>query len=659
MIESRKGNFSLAAPLGARYIARVRVEVHPATAVLVLSTALALFALTGCEGGQDPAKTLPAATTAVSAYIGREACRDCHLSTYNSFVRTGMGRSFSPLGPDNTFGEFSNAPEFTEQGLTYRMFERDQKFFMQEYAKDSAGRPLALEEHELIWVVGSNNHGRTYLIERDGKLFQAPVCWYPQETTWALCPGFERMNEHFTREISQSCMFCHNGVMPAVAGRRNIFEQPYPHGIGCERCHGPGEKHVERWNSDEDFGHGSQDPTIVNPSLLPAAERQQVCFQCHLGDANQTERIIRHDREPESFRPGELITSVFVPFRFVDPTEYDFGLSSQADRMILSACYTQSDGQLGCLTCHDPHVPVADHPAGFYSLACQTCHEVEDCGEAHNAREAAGNDCVSCHMRRAEPDDQRFSEFTDHWIRRDIAIDAPDPREGFDIEPIFPQQYAALTTGQQAYYRARALTQMSDSVPARERPAMIAQATRLYGEAIEEGYDTTDSRYQYGKSLLTERRFEESTEQFEAVLGHDPDHRDALFALGQYHEASGDRAQAIAMFDRILASAPDTAMAIAERGRILFDRGEHEQALALYREALNYEPWNVTFHINVGMSLAATGRMEEAAVLARSAAQLDPDAVNVWQFNANVLRETGDERGAAEARLRLEELQRR
>ena len=113
------------------------------------------------------------------------------------------------------------------------------------------------------------------------------------------------------------------------------------------------------------------------------------------------------------------------------------------------------------------------------------------------------------------------------------------------------------------------------------------------------------------------------------------------------------------MFERILSNAPETAMAIAERGRVLFDRGNHAQALELYREALSYEPWNVTFHINVGMSLAATGRMEEAAVLARSAAQLDPDAINVWQFNANVLREIGDERGAAEARRRLEELQRR
>jgi len=619
----------------------------------------AILVLAACSD-PEPADTVavpaPANHDPSIAYVGREACRDCHLSTYNSYARTAMGRSFSPLGPGNTVGEFDGSPEFTEGGLTYRVFERDGKFFMQEYATDSENRPLALEEHELIWVVGSNNHGRTYVIERDGKMFQAPVCWYPQGPTWALCPGFERMNEHFTREISQSCMFCHNGVMPAVEGKRNIFERPYPHGIGCERCHGPGEKHVERWSSGESPGQG-QDPTIVNPASLPVAASQQVCFQCHLGDADQTERIIRHDRTPESFRPGELISSVFVPFHFVDQTEYDFGLSSQADRMILSPCYTQSAGQLACVTCHDPHVPIAEQPEGHYSRACQTCHDVEDCGEAHGARAAAGNDCVTCHMRRAEPDDQRFSEFTDHWIRRDIAIDVPDHRDSFEIEPIFPQQYATLTTGQQTYYRARALTQMSDSVPSRERPAMIAEATRLYGVAIGQGYDTTDSRYFYGKSLLSERSFEESTRQFEAVLVHDPNHRDALFSLGQYHEAKGDGAQAIAMFERILSNAPETAMAIAERGRVLFDRGDHVQALELYREALSYEPWNVTFHINVGMSLAATGRMEEAATMARSAAQLDPDAANVWEFNANVLREIGDERGAAEARRRLEELQ--
>ncbi len=623
--------------------------------------------LAGCAGSppQDPAvDAIPADAPAfvnhdpAVAYVGREACRDCHLAIYNSYARTGMGRSFRPLNAETTVGEFDGSPEFTEGGMTYRMFERDDRYFMQEYVADGSGQPLAMEEHELIWVVGSNNHNRAYLIEREGKLFQAPACWYPQGDRWALCPGYELANEHFTRETTQSCMFCHNGVMRAVEGRRNIFEQPYPHGIGCERCHGPGEAHVARWSSGEGLGKG-QDPTIVNPALLPAAERREVCFQCHLGDANQTERIIRHDREMTSFRPGEPISAIFVPFRFAVQTEFDFGLSSQADRMILSACYTESGGKLECLTCHDPHVPVVEQPEDHVTRACLTCHELEDCGETHGARESAGNDCVSCHMRRAEPDDQRFTEFTDHWVRKDIAIEHPDHRENVEIEPIFPERYATLPSGQQAYYRARALTQMTDSAPLRERPGMNAEALRLYADAIERGYDTADSRYYYGKLLLTERRFAESTEQFEAVLSHDPGHRDALFALGQYHYAKKDDAKALEMFDRLLAGAPDTAMALAERGRVLFGSGDATGALELYRRALDLEPWNVTYHVNVGMSLAATGRMQEAAELARAAARLDPDGVDVWEFNANVLREIGDSHGAAVARQRVEELRRK
>ncbi|NIM01971.1 MAG: tetratricopeptide repeat protein, partial [Acidobacteria bacterium] len=620
-------------------------------APILLSSVLILA---GCEDSPPEGPALePTAVAAPAfenhdpsvAYVGREACRDCHLAIYNSYARTGMGRSFRPLNAETTVGEFEGSPEFSENGMTYRVFERDGKYFMQEFVKRSSNAQLAMEEHELIWVVGSNNHNRAYLIERDGKLFQAPACWYPQGDRWALCPGYELANEHFTRETTQSCMFCHNGVMRAVEGRRNIFERPYPHGIGCERCHGPGEKHVERWNSGEGFGK-RDDPTIVNPALLPGPERQEVCFQCHLGDANQTERIIRHDRPMTSFRPGQRISDIFVPFRFAVQTEFDFGLSSQADRMMLSACYTESGGRLECLTCHDPHVPVVEQPEGYVARACQTCHDVQDCGEEHGMREAAGNDCVPCHMRRAEPDDQRFTEFTDHWIRRDISIDTPDHRESVEIEPIFPERYATLTTGQQAYYRARALTQMTDSSPLRKRAEMNAEASKLYAGAIERGYDTADSRYYYGKLLLTERSFEEAAEQFEAVLRHDPDHRDALFALGQYHQANGDRDRAVEMFDRILTNAPDTAMALAERGRVLFESGDAVAALEHYREALSQEPWNVTYHVNVGMSLAANGRMHEAAELARSAARLDPDRPDVWEFNANVLREIGDEQGA-------------
>ena len=39
-------------------------------------------------------------------------------------------------------------------------------------------------------------------------------------------------------------------------------------------------------------------------------------------------------------------------------------------------------------------------------------------------------------MRKAEPDDQRFTEFTDHWIRRDINLKERDHRQNYQVEPL-------------------------------------------------------------------------------------------------------------------------------------------------------------------------------------------------------------------------------
>ena len=627
----------------------------------------ALLALAGiwlaCAGEEHPAPELAPAVAAAppvnahAEYVGQESCRDCHLSIYTSYERTGMGRSFSKMTADNTVGEFDGSPELTLGTLTYRMSQRGERFFMEEFVTDSDGTPRAVEEHELVWVVGSNNHGRTYLIEREGKLFQAPLCWYPMDTRWEFCPGYELKNDHFTREISKSCMYCHNGVMPLVAGERNQFETPYPHGIGCERCHGPGSLHVERWGSGEGFRNPDQPLQIINPRTLPQAERQQVCFQCHLGDAKQTERIIRHEREPESFRPGESINAIFVPFRYEQQTHVDFGLSAQADRMILSACYTESGGQLECTTCHDPHLPIAEQPEGYYNQRCASCHQPQDCTEDENARNANGDDCTSCHMRRAEPDDQRFSLFTDHWIRKEIDFEEKDHRDSFAIEPIFKGEYAKLDPSEQSYYKARALMQMSDMAPANRRVEMQDEAVTLFRDAIDKGYSTTDSHYYLGKLLVSLRKFDEAAAEFEAVLAQNANHRDALFALGQYYDAQGDKQRAIELFDRMLTNEPDLPIALAERGRMLFSQGDAVGAKEFFERAMQREPWNVTFVTNVGMAHAAQGDMQTAADYAKLAAKLNPDGKNVWEFNMNVLREIGDTKGSQEAAEHLKKSQ--
>ena len=83
-----------------------------------------------------------------------------------------------------------------------------------------------------------------------------------------------------------------------MAGTLNRYEPPIfqGHAIGCERCHGPGELHVERGGVS-----AGPDLTIVNPGRLAPALRESVCQQCHL---QGWFRFPRAGRDSFDFRPG-------------------------------------------------------------------------------------------------------------------------------------------------------------------------------------------------------------------------------------------------------------------------------------------------------------------------------------------------------------------
>jgi tetratricopeptide (TPR) repeat protein len=609
------------------------------------------------EGGQDKAGPAFLNMAPEVRYVGQEACRQCHFEQFATYAGTGMGRSFYPMTPAEAVEDFAddNVLVIEESGLHYRMLERDGKFYQRQYLLDSQGREVAVDERELAYVLGSNHHSRSYVIVENDHLFQAPVCWYPDEELWELCPGYEFKNDHFAREISQGCVHCHNGVMSLVEGERNKYEKPYPHGIGCERCHGPGELHVERWRDGSEVPTGEADPTIVHVRRLPPAERIEVCFQCHLGDAKASERVIRHDVEVASFRPGQRITEAVIPFRYGQQTLHDFGLSAQADRLLQSRCYRESGGKLECLTCHNPHVSVysEDRPPDFFRVKCLGCHAVEACTAAPEAREATEpgpDDCVACHMRVAEPDDQRFTTFTDHWIRRDIDVRERDHRERFDVEPVFPERAAELGPGQLAFYEAQALSLLSEDAPASKRREMWTRAEGSLLRAIDEGFDAVESRYLLGKVQSYLGKDRESEASYQRGYEHDRTHANNAFALGQALAQRGELDRALAIFEEMLERDPRSTMALAEAGRLVGLQGRPEEALPYFERAIAREPWNPTLHVNAGKLLAQMGRFGEAADRAADAVRLNPDEPRVWEFYEKAHDAADRPEQAAEAR---------
>src|SRR5262249_45438115 len=146
-----------------------------------------------------------------------------------------------------------------------------------ETRRDPHGQVLTAVEAEVQYVVGSGRRGQTYLIDRDGYLFQSPITWYPQERRWDLSPGYRKENAHSTRVVTEQCLFCHANRVEQVKTSVNRFEPPLFRGqsIGCERCHGPGALHVRRPEVVD-----GRDLTIVNPRHLEPALRESVCEQC-------------------------------------------------------------------------------------------------------------------------------------------------------------------------------------------------------------------------------------------------------------------------------------------------------------------------------------------------------------------------------------------
>ena len=216
------------------------------------------------------------------AYVGDAVCNRCHAEIAETFRRHPMGRSLAPISESagTAGGEGpEGSTEFEAAGSRFVVERRGRQVIHRETRTDEHGRILAQVEAAVQYAVGSGTRGVSFLLERDGRLYQSPISWYSQERRWAPSPGYEHDNLHFNRPIEPNCLFCHTNRVEPVAGSANRYREPIfrGHTIGCERCHGPGELHARQAGLVD-----GRDPTIVNPRHLEPALRVDVCVQCHV-----------------------------------------------------------------------------------------------------------------------------------------------------------------------------------------------------------------------------------------------------------------------------------------------------------------------------------------------------------------------------------------
>ncbi len=361
-------------------------------------------------------------------------CRSCHQDIHETFIHTGMGRSFDHATLEKTQASFGDHALIYDEtsNFYYFPFFKDSTMFVTEFRLEN-GDTIHKRTERIEYIVGSGQHTNSHILNFNGYVFQAPITYYTQEEKWDMAPGFrDGGNLRFSRYLTTECITCHNHLPNFVEGSFNKYEE-MPHGIECERCHGPGEIHVREMLAGNTVDTSLNiDYSIVNPGKLSRDLQMDLCQRCHL----QGVAVLEEGKTFFDFKPGmrlNEVMNVFLP-RYSNSHE-NFIMASQADRLRMSECFKQSE--MTCITCHNPHESVETTGEKHFNDACLSCHKSSTaCAASEADRLAEENNCSKCHMSKSGSIDIPHVNITDHYISKGNTLQK-EKTEVTEGNPIF------------------------------------------------------------------------------------------------------------------------------------------------------------------------------------------------------------------------------
>lgn len=540
-------------------------------------------------------------------YVGSAACAQCHAQIADAFAGHPMAHSTARIDEAPVIEDYEQKTMFaTAGGQRYRVERKGNRVWHHEMMMAAGslptdGRRRAAPDGEVLYdqaveishVIGSGVRGRTYLIDREGQFFASPITWYTKDHRWDLAPGYPPENHlRFERLVQEECLFCHSGrTSPAQPAAARYAEPPFrEEAIGCERCHGPGHKHVD----DQLAGRteSQNNATIVNPARLASDRRDSVCNQCHLhGEI----RIPRQGKQLADFRPGQRLDEVLCVFVRAAPPDERGTLRaiSQVEQMQASTCFIQSQCALGCISCHDPHrVPQPAERDGYFLKKCLNCHADRGCSlpeiERHSA--PANDSCIYCHMPQTAAGGIPHAAQTDHRVQRRPSKVASSQ---LDLERLvfFDGGDQQLPEWEQARARGIMLLDLGSDRPDRVRIA--AEAEKLLRTA----------------------------------LAHMPNDLETLQSLGTACLRQSRQREALEIWENILERQPDAIGILLKHAVLCQAIGEVDRAAQSLERLTRLSPWQAEYHGRYAELLAQTGNWDRAIVEAERAVELDPTQI--------------------------------
>ena len=441
--------------------------------------------------GQDLFK---GATYVGSAGCGGAGCHDQQVDEWRQTWHSKILRDVTTIAPTDVLGDFNNAViPFKDVRAVAKGGDADLgklqdppvkfdvrtergngKFFFVIVDPADTNTPQGGQRYEVALVVGGKWQ-QTYHVRPAGQngspgdfLFPAPIRWTvnPDKSPgqppgfWEVV-NFQPENWVFSnnagavvprkpeelpvaRFAEQKCMGCHTtgfDFAPVGAPPASVHWSMKGNGelaVGCERCHGPGSKHVDLAKQKAAAGSKldpPRDPPLIVHGLkdLSLDQQNQVCGQCHArmggknigvlafpdvldgklflpGDANLPERALFWSYVNPNAIPGQGFDTFWPDGR---------GKKSRTQwQDHVASAHAVKEGA-SCMTCHSFHGDaVSKDPQQASKLRqppkelCESCHRVGGLAKQPNMEMYSGApnlaassqhadqgvQCADCHM---------------------------------------------------------------------------------------------------------------------------------------------------------------------------------------------------------------------------------------------------------------------
>jgi Flp pilus assembly protein TadD len=575
-------------------------------------------------------------------YVGMSQCKLCHQGIYDSFIQTGMGKSFDHASKQKSSAKFDKHTVIYDKYLNfyYRPFWDGDSMKIMEFrlkGKDTIYKHI----EKVDYIVGSGQHTNSHIYNTNGYLYQMPMTYYTQKGQWDFPPGFENgANTRFSRKIGLECMSCHNSYPDFVAGSENKFNS-LPEGINCERCHGPGSIHVQQRSTGTRIDTSKYiDYSIVNPGKLPIDLQFDVCQRCHL----QGNAVLKEGKSFFDFKPGKKLSdylTVFLP-RYKDADD-KFIMASHADRLKRSQCFIKSfkpetdssslrpyKNSLTCVTCHNPHVSVKATGKEVFNNACKNCHggtNQTSCTEKQETRMKIEDNCVSCHMPKSTAIDIPHVTVHDHFIRK------PMKKEEVEEVKKFIGLYAINEKNPSDIVKAKAYIQQYDKF--NFNLVYLDSAKKYLSDKtlndVKQNFETLVHLYfikqDFSKILVYINQIGKEDLLNSILTKKSWDNANAwtLYRIGETYYNTNNIQDAYTFYKKANELAPYNPEFKNKLGASLMAQHKVSEAIVIFSDILKENPKFVQALNNLGYANLINGNSEEAEVLYNRALQLDPD----------------------------------